>query len=81
MPTAMLLLGQVQTMAQNVVFALPPMRCVLFCSTAGPTFQQSNDVAFGDNAAVTLSGGQAEVCGGFVRNTNAASAIVILKKA
>lgn len=75
-------LGVVQTMPQNIVFALPPVRCVLFCSTAGPVFTQSNDVAFGDSSAITLTAGVSnELAAAFIRNTNAASAIVLLKAA
>lgn len=67
------------TLTQNTIFALPADRCLLFTSTAGATFQQSNDVAFGNNTAVTLTGGQAELAGGFIRST-AGDAVVTLKK-
>lgn len=79
MATTLLSVGYAQTMPQNQVHALPASRCLLFTSTAGAAFQQSNDVAFGDNTAVVLTNGQAELAGGFLRST-AGAAVVTLKK-
>ena len=72
MPTELLSLGRPIAMTQNQVYALPPQRALLFTSASSPTIQQSTDVAFGTNSAVTLTGGQAEVAGAFIRCTSAA---------
>lgn len=68
-----------QSIAQNEVVALPARRCLLFSSTATPGLQSSNDPAFGDNAALTLTNGVVEVSGGFLRSTNGVGAVVSLK--
>ncbi len=72
-------LGRVIVMPQNIVFALPPVRALLFTDGVAPTIQQSTDVGFTANVAVTLTGGQAEVAGGFLRQTNLANMNIILK--
>lgn len=80
MPTQLLSLGPVQALTQNVVYALPASRCLIF-ATGTPTFEQSNDVAFGTVKAVTLdTNNQAEVAGGFIRLTSAGPVNVTLKK-
>lgn len=73
MPLETLSIGPVWTMTQNTIYALPPKRCQLFTDGAAPTIQQSNDSAFTANVAVTLTDGKAEVCGGFIRETNLAT--------
>lgn len=50
------------------IYALPARRCLLFCSTAGATLQQSTDDVFTINIAMTLTDGMEEVSGGFIRN-------------
>lgn len=81
MPTECIAIGPVFTMLQNVVYALPASRCLLFTDGAAPTLQQSTTLAFTANVALVLTNGQAEVCGGFIRCTNLATCNVTLKKA
>jgi hypothetical protein len=81
MATELLPLGPVAVMTQNTIFALPASRCLLFTDGVAPTIQQSTTVAFTANVAVTLTGGQAELAGGFIRQTNLATMNVVLKKA
>jgi len=79
MPTELISIGPPTTLLQNVVYALPASRCLLFCDTAA-TLQQSNTLAFTNNVALTFVDGQSEVAGGFIRST-AGNAVVTLKKA
>jgi hypothetical protein len=81
MPTEVLPLGVVFSMLQNVVYALPASRCLLFTDGAAPTIQQSTTLAFTANVAVVLTNGQMELAGGYIRCTNLATCNVILKKA
>jgi hypothetical protein len=67
------------SMVQNAVYALPASRCLLF-TTGAPTLQQDNDVAMPAPVAITLTGGQAELAGGFIRCTSAGPQLIILKK-
>lgn len=68
--TNVLPIGRQATIVQNTVYALPARRCLLFCDTGAATFQQSTDLAFTANTALTLASGQAEVGGGFIRCTS-----------
>lgn len=70
MPTSYIQIGPPFAMTQNVIYAVPGRRCLLMCDTGAATIQQSNDVAFSANAALTLSSGQAEIAGGFIRCTS-----------
>lgn len=71
MPTQLLSIGYVQPMSQNVIYALPSSRCLLFCDTAAATFQQSNTVAMTLSVALTPDANeQIEVGGGFIRCTS-----------
>jgi hypothetical protein len=79
MATELITIGVVFSMVQNTIYALPPKRCLLFTDGATPTIQQSTTVAFTANVVVTLTAGQAEVAGGFIRQTNLATCNVILK--
>lgn len=72
MPTAELQLGQVEAMTQSTIYALPPRRCLLFTTDTTATFQQSNTVGFSASVALTFTGGQTEVAGGFIRCTSGA---------
>jgi hypothetical protein len=72
--------GVVTTLTQNQVYALPAGRALLFTDGAAPTLQMSTTSAFTANVAVTLTGGQFEVAGGFIRCTNLATCNVILKE-
>lgn len=80
MPTEVITIGPTFSMIQNVVYALPGCRTRLF-TTGAPTLQQSNDVAFAANTAVTLTDGMAELAGQFIRCTSAGPQLVVLKKA
>lgn len=70
MATQLLSIGYPQAMVQNQIYALPARQTRLFTSDAAPTLQQSNDVAFPNNVAVTLVDGAAIVSGGFIRCTS-----------
>jgi len=79
MPTLALVIGPLQVMVQNTIYSLPSKRVLLFTDGAAPTIQQSTTEAFTANVAVTLVGGQAEVAGGFIRETNLATLNIYLK--
>jgi hypothetical protein len=81
MATELIPVGPVFSMVQNTIYALPASRVLLFTDGAAPTIQQSTTAAFTANVAVTLTGGQAEIAGGFIRQTNLATCNVTLKKA
>jgi hypothetical protein len=76
----MLSCGPIWSMVQNTVYTLPASRCLLF-TTGAPTLQQANDLAMTAPVTVTLTAGQAELAGGFIRCTSAGPQLVILKKA
>jgi hypothetical protein len=81
MPGQLLSLGVITPLLQNVVYALPVIQCTLFTDTATPALQQSNTSAFTANVALTLTNGQVQVVGGFLRATAVGGANVILKRA
>lgn len=69
-------IGPIHTMLQNVIYALPPTGSVIFSSTAGATFQQSNSSTFADSQPITLTEGVGGwLPGGFIRST-AGNAVV-----
>jgi hypothetical protein len=70
MPTQLLSLGPVQAILQNVVYACPASRCLLFCETAAATFEQSNAVAGTFVPLTPDANEQIEVGGGFIRCTS-----------
>lgn len=78
MPIQALGLG-ITPITQNTIFALPAKRVLMFSPDAAPTFFQSNDSAFATSIAVTLTAGQAELAGGFLRCTSAAPTTITLK--
>lgn len=78
MPTELLPLGTPVTMLAGVVYALPAVEATLFTDATTPTITQSNTQAFTANVAVTLTGGQATVGGGFIKA--AGNALVVLKR-
>jgi len=80
MPTEVILAGVPFVLVQNVVYALPSIRCLLFTDATTPTIQQSTTLAFTANVALTLTGGQVEVAGGFIRQTNLSTCNILLKK-
>jgi hypothetical protein len=71
--------GVITTLTQNIIYSLPATRCKLYTNTAGATFVQSNDFAFGSSTAVTLVEGSYEVSAAFIKSTGGA-ALVIVKK-
>jgi len=81
MPTELLSIGQLIPITQNVIYALPARRCVMMSDATGPTFFQSNTLAFTASIAVTLVNGQAELAGGFIRCTSATPGSIMLKTA
>jgi hypothetical protein len=62
--------GPVTAVTQNTVYALPTRRCLLFTDATSPTIQQSQTSTFTANVALTLTTGQTEVAGGFIRCTS-----------
>lgn len=60
----------INSITQNTIYGLPMSRMLLFTADSTPTIQQSNDIAFGNNVALTLTSGQAEVGGAFIRCTS-----------
>lgn len=79
MATELLSLGYVISVIADRVYALPARRCLMFCDAAGPTFFQSDTVAFTVSVAVTLANGQAELAGGFLKMTSAGPQNIMLK--
>ena len=69
--------GSITVMNQNVVYAMPPFRALLYADTG--TFEQSNDPTFATKNTVTLVGGQAELAGSFIRSTGAGTVNVVVK--
>ncbi len=81
MPTELLSIGYTLTMVQNQIYALPARRVLLF-SNAGGTIEQAEVVAFTSPKAVTLdTNNQAELAGGFIRQTAAAGGLTVTLKA
>jgi len=81
MPTQLLSPGSPVTLLQNVVYGLPVVQCTLFTDTTTPALQQSNTATFTANVALTLTNGQVQVVGGFLRATAVGGALVVLKRA
>lgn len=79
MPTEVLSIGYPIPIVQNTIYALPARRVQMFSDAAGPTFFQSNTVAFTVSVAVTLVNGSAELAGGFIRCTSASPGNITLK--
>jgi hypothetical protein len=77
-PIELLPVGTPVTLVANVIYALPAVNTTLFTDATTPTIQQSNTSAFTANVAVTLTGGQANLAGGFIRAT--ANTPIILKR-
>ncbi len=69
MPIPILSPGLVVSITQNVVYALPPMKCTLYV-TGAPTLLQSNTSDMSATTAVTLVEGQYTVAGGFIKCTS-----------
>ena len=65
-----LICGQQQVLTQNVIYALPPMRVLLFTDATTPTIEQSTTPTFTANVAVSLTNGQAELAGGYIQCTS-----------
>lgn len=70
MPQQVLMNGVPTALTQNTVYTLPASRVLFFTDATTPTIQQSFDVAFTANVAVTLTNGQAELAGGFIKCTS-----------
>lgn len=63
--TIQLTIGPVHTLTQNIVYALPARRCLLYAD-AGTLTQSSDGTNF---TAITLANQQAEVGGAFIKST------------
>ena len=75
MPTFVLSPGVVVRTVQNLVYALPASRCVIYADSG--TLEQSAD---GSNfTAIVLTNNQAEVAGAFIRDTVGGSDVVVKK--
>lgn len=76
--TQLLQLGIPTTIKQNVVYALPALRCFLSCTESSPTLKVANDVAM--TAAITLtldSNKEANLAHGFIQATDADHLIIL----
>jgi hypothetical protein len=71
-------LGMAVTLAANVVYALPSVKCTLFTDTAGAAFSTSNSLAFTNSVAGVFTNGSAPVGGLFIKF--AADTVVVCKK-
>lgn len=76
MPTTVLSAGPPTLMVQNVVYALPGVKCTLFSDTAG-TFEQSSILAGPFIATAVLAGGQVDLAGAFIRCTTASPTVTV----
>lgn len=74
-----MLTSGINPILQNVIYALPPRRVLLFSDAATPTFFQSTTEAFTASIAVVLTNGQAELAGGFIRCTSATPGNIVLR--
>jgi len=80
MPIEQIPTGTIVTLTQNVVYALPTIRALLFIDGTSPTIVQSNTSAFTASLALALgANGQGEVGGGFIKSTGG-NVTAILKK-
>lgn len=79
MATELLSPGRQSSLVQNTIYALPACHCILFTDGTTPTIQQSNTVLFTANVALTLTDGQAETGGGWIRCTSGAINITLKK--
>lgn len=79
MPQEYISPGPPTLLKAGVAYALPAVVVTLFTDAASPTITQSNTAAFTANSAVTLTGGQATLAGGFIKA--AADTVVTLKRA
>jgi hypothetical protein len=71
MPTTLISAGPAFDMIQNVVYALPSLRCLLFCDTAAATFLQSTSLNMTPAVALTPDANeQCEVAGVFIQCTS-----------
>jgi hypothetical protein len=65
MPTELLTIGPVHSLVQNVIYALPARRILLYADTGTITVS-----ADGSNfTSVTLTNNQAELAAAFIKNT------------
>lgn len=74
-----LLIGVVQTLVPNTIYALPDRRCLLFCDDDKAALQQSTDAAFTLDTHIPLVDGMCEVTGGFIRNVGQANVLAVVK--
>ena len=78
MPLEYISTGRPTTLLQNVVYALPPVKCTLYTSGA-PTLVQSNTSDMAVTTPVTLVEGQYTVAGAFIKST-AGNAVITLNR-
>jgi len=78
MATELIQRGIPTTLTRNVVYALPGKFGILFSSTAGAAFEQSNTVGFAADINMVLTDGESPVAGAFIRST-AGDALVIIR--
>jgi hypothetical protein len=71
MPTTLISAGPAFDMIQNIVYALPARRCLMFCDVAAATFLQSTSLNMTPAVALTPDANeQCEVAGGFIQCTS-----------
>lgn len=78
MPIELLSPGMPWTMLAGVAYALPAVNVTLYTDATTPTITQSTTAAFTANSAVTLTGGSAQLNGGFIKA--AANTLVVVKR-
>lgn len=66
-------------LVQNQIYALTPNKVTLFTDATTPVIQHSTTAGFTANVAVTLTAGQADVAGGFLRTTSAGVTVCLSK--
>lgn len=79
MATELLSIGYPIQMVSGTIYALPSVPVRMFCETTTATIQQSNLVTFTTSTTMTLTQGQCDLSGGFVRSTGATVNVKLTK--
>lgn len=67
MPIQLLSIGPVQTMVQNVVYAVPARHCDIYTAGAAAAIEESTDPTFAIKTSLNLNAGQTELDAPFIR--------------
>lgn len=74
-------IGVPTTLAQNEIWALPTLRCLLFTDASSPTIKMANNVGISPSVTVTPdANGMFEAGCAFIQSTGSASIVVMLKE-